>query len=95
MKFERPGIGARVGQLGYLLKHTFTIVARDDDIIVPVLKMSAMAVLVVCLFFWGHCGHCARQRRSRHLANSIRDFRLHFQVFLLQHDRAGAQPLGL
>lgn len=53
MKFERPGLGARVGQLGYLLKHTFTIVARDDDIIVPVLKMSAMAVIVVCLFFGG------------------------------------------
>ncbi len=53
MKFERPGLGARVGQLGYLLKHTFTIVGRDSDIIVPVIKMSAMAALVVCLFFGG------------------------------------------
>jgi len=53
MKFERPGLGERVGQLGYLLKHTFTIVGRDSDIFVPVLKMSAMAVIVVCLFFGG------------------------------------------
>lgn len=53
MKFQRPGFEERIGQLGYLLKHTFTIVARDSDIIVPVIKMSAMAALVVCLFFGG------------------------------------------
>lgn len=53
MTFERPGIGERLSQLGYLVKHTFTIVGRDRDIVVPVAKMSLYAALVVAVFFAG------------------------------------------
>ncbi|MDN6180493.1 MAG: hypothetical protein L0I84_05740 [Halomonas subglaciescola] len=53
MQFTKPSIGDRVSQLGYLVKNTFTIVGRDKDILVPVVKMSLYASLVVVLFFGG------------------------------------------
>lgn len=53
MKFEKPGIGDRMAQLGYLLKNTFTIFGRDRDILVPVFQMSLYAAVLVTLFFAG------------------------------------------
>ncbi|WP_029056740.1 hypothetical protein [Stappia stellulata] len=53
MDFEKPGVGARLSQLSYLLKNTFTIIGRDKDILSPIIRMCVYAVLVVVLFFAG------------------------------------------
>ncbi|WP_193067838.1 hypothetical protein [Halomonas sp. 3D7M] len=53
MDFEKPGLGAQFSQLGYLLKHTFTIIGRDTDILSPIIRMSVYAAFVVVLFFAG------------------------------------------
>lgn len=53
MNFERPSVGARLSQLTYLFKHTFTILGRDRDILTPIIKMSIYATVVVSLFFAG------------------------------------------
>jgi hypothetical protein len=52
-KFRRPGIGERVGQLGYLLKHTFTVVGRDSDILAPLIRMAIYGAVLVSVFFLG------------------------------------------
>lgn len=52
-KFRRPGIGERLGQLGYLLKHTFSIVGRDFDILAPLVRMAIYGVVLVTVFFLG------------------------------------------
>lgn len=52
-KFKRPGIGERVAQLGYLLKHTFGIVGRDADILAPLVRMAVYSVVLVTVFFCG------------------------------------------
>ena len=51
--FEKPGLGERVQQLGYLLKHTVTIVGRDTDIVGPWLRTAIYATLMVTAFFGG------------------------------------------
>ena len=48
---RKPGFGERLKQLAYLLKHTFTIVGRDRDIISPVIRTIVMSAIVVTLFF--------------------------------------------
>lgn len=53
MEFEKPSIGAKFSQLGYLFKHTFTIVGRDSDILTPIIMMAVYAVAVVVLFWAG------------------------------------------
>lgn len=52
-KFTRPGIGERLAQLGYLLKHTFSIVGRDSDILAPLVRMAIYAAVLVSMFFAG------------------------------------------
>lgn len=51
--FRRPGIGERLGQLGYLLKHTFSIVGRDSDILAPLARMAIYSMALVSVFFSG------------------------------------------
>ncbi|MBA2779933.1 hypothetical protein [Billgrantia kenyensis] len=48
---RQPGIKERVVQLGYLLKHTFSIVGRDPGILRPWVRMSVYGVVMVSLFF--------------------------------------------
>jgi len=48
---RKPGFGERLGQLAYLLKHTFTIVGRDPGILRPWVRMAIYGVAMACLFF--------------------------------------------
>lgn len=50
MKFVTPNRKARMAQLGYLFKNTFTIFARSSTLIRPIVKMSIYACVVVGLF---------------------------------------------
>lgn len=50
-KFEKPGLGERFQQLGYLLKNTVTIIGRDTDIVGPWLRTSIYAAVMVTAFF--------------------------------------------
>lgn len=50
-KLRRPGIGERLKQLGYLLKHTFTIIGRDPGIVRPWVRMAIYGAIMVCVFF--------------------------------------------
>lgn len=50
-RFRKPGLSERFAQLGYLLKHTATIVGRDGDIIMPVVRTVLFSVILVTLFF--------------------------------------------
>ena len=50
-RFRKPGLSERFAQLGYLLKHTATIVGRDRDIKTPVIRMILFSVVLVTLFF--------------------------------------------
>lgn len=52
-QFKRPGVGERLAHLGYLLKHTFTIVGRDRDILKPLVRMAVYAAVTVTVFFAG------------------------------------------
>ena len=48
---QQPGVKERITQLGYLLKHTFTLVGRDPGILRPWVRMSVYGVVMVSLFF--------------------------------------------
>ncbi|QOC22630.1 hypothetical protein IC757_00160 [Wenzhouxiangella sp. AB-CW3] len=50
---RKPGIGERLGQLAYLLKHTFTIVGRDPGILRPWVRMAIYSMVMTTLFFAG------------------------------------------
>ena len=52
-KLRKPGIGERLSQLAYLLKHTFTIVGRDPGIIRPWVRMAIYSIVMSSLFFLG------------------------------------------
>lgn len=43
----------RLNRVGYLLKHTFTVVGRDGDIVRPWIWMSVYATVMVTAFFVG------------------------------------------
>jgi hypothetical protein len=43
----------RLNRIGYLLKHTFTVVGRDADIITPWVWMNVYAIAMVTAFFGG------------------------------------------
>jgi len=43
----------RLSRIGYLLKHTFTVVGRDADIVTPWAWMSVYAIAMVTAFFGG------------------------------------------
>lgn len=53
MEFIKPDRKARLAQLGYLFKHSFTIVGRERMILAPVIRMVVYAVVMVLLFFIG------------------------------------------
>ncbi len=48
---RKPGIGERLIQLVYLLKHTFTIVGRDPGILRPWVRMAIYSLVMSSLFF--------------------------------------------
>jgi hypothetical protein len=50
-RFHKPTLSGRLSQLGYLLKHTATIVGRDADIVAPVVRTVVFSVVLVTLFF--------------------------------------------
>lgn len=50
-RFRKPGLSERFSQLGYLLKHTATIVGRDRDILAPVIRTILFSVVLVTVFF--------------------------------------------
>ncbi|MFW5927299.1 MAG: hypothetical protein ACOCSR_04535, partial [Wenzhouxiangella sp.] len=50
---RKPGFGERLNQLGYLLKHTFTIVGRDPGIIRPWVRMAIYGMVMASIFFVG------------------------------------------
>lgn len=50
-KFEKPGMGERFAQLGYLLKNTVTVVGRDTDIVGPWLRTAIYAAVMITAFF--------------------------------------------
>ena len=52
-QLRKPGIGERLGQLAYLLKHTFTIVGRDPGILRPWVRMAIYGMVMATLFFSG------------------------------------------
>jgi len=50
-RFRKPGLSERFAQMGYLLKHTATIVGRDRDITTPIIRTILFSVALVTLFF--------------------------------------------
>ncbi len=50
-QLRKPGIGERLTQLAYLLKHTFTIVGRDPGILRPWVRMAVYSIIMASLFF--------------------------------------------
>lgn len=46
----------RLSRIGYLLKHTFTVVGRDPDIAKPLIWMGVYATVMVTAFFVGVAG---------------------------------------
>lgn len=53
MEFIQPDRKARLAQLAYLFKHSFTIAGRDRAILSPVIHMIVYAAVMVLLFFIG------------------------------------------
>ena len=49
----------RLSRIGYLLKHTFTVVGRDTDIAAPWAWMNVYAIVMVTAFFGGITGFFA------------------------------------
>lgn len=55
MDFEKPDVKARMAQLGFLVKHSFTIVGRNRALFRPVISMAIYATVMIVLFFVGVC----------------------------------------
>ncbi|NUH65478.1 hypothetical protein HTT03_09285 [Sulfitobacter sp. S0837] len=53
MDFDKPGRRERLSQLGFLMRHTFSIVGRNRAILAPVFAMWAYAAAMVAVFFIG------------------------------------------
>nr|WP_309504023.1 hypothetical protein [uncultured Roseovarius sp.] len=53
MDFITPNRKARLAQLGFLLRHTFTIIGRNGALLVPLIRMWIYAALMVMMFFAG------------------------------------------
>jgi len=54
MHTENPrSFSERLSRIGYLLRHTFTVVGRDTDIVTPWIRMIVYAVVMVTAFFVG------------------------------------------
>lgn len=54
--FESIPFSERLNRIGYLLKHTVTVVGRDADIVTPWIAMIVYAVVMVTSFFVGILG---------------------------------------
>ncbi|MBL39422.1 MAG: hypothetical protein CMP07_13535 [Xanthomonadales bacterium] len=50
-RLRKPGFGERLRQLGYLFKHTFTLVGRDPGIVRPLARMSIYGAVTTSVFF--------------------------------------------
>lgn len=50
-RLRKPGFGERLRQLGYLFKHTFTLVGRHPGIVRPLLRMSLYGAVTASVFF--------------------------------------------
>lgn len=50
---KQPGFRERLTQLGYLLKHTFTLIGRDPGIIRPWIRMTVYGLIMINVFFLG------------------------------------------
>ncbi|MCV2892737.1 hypothetical protein [Lentibacter sp. XHP0401] len=53
MDFTKPDLKARFTQLGFLVRHTFTIVGRNRALLEPLFMMWIYAALMIGLFFTG------------------------------------------
>ncbi len=53
MDFKKPNRKARLAQLGFLIRHTFTIVGRNRALLAPLIAMWIYASVMVLLFFVG------------------------------------------
>ncbi|MDX6752332.1 hypothetical protein SH611_21210 [Geminicoccaceae bacterium 1502E] len=53
MDFKKPDRKARLAQLGFLCRHTFTIVGRNRALLKPLIAMWAYAAVMVLMFFAG------------------------------------------
>lgn len=54
--FESLPFSERLNRIGYLLKHTVTVIGRDTDIVTPWIAMIAYAIVMVTAFFVGVLG---------------------------------------
>lgn len=54
--FESLPFSERLSRIGYLLKHTVTVVGRDADIVTPWIAMIVYAAVMVTAFFGGVLG---------------------------------------
>lgn len=50
---QTPSFRDRLQRIGYLLKHTMTVVGRDTDILAPWIRMNVYALVMVTVFFAG------------------------------------------
>jgi len=50
-RLRKPGFGERLRQLGYLFKHTFTLVGRDPGIIRPLARMIIYGAVAASVLF--------------------------------------------
>lgn len=50
-RLRKPGFGERLRQLGYLFKHTFTLVGRHPGIVRPLVRMSVYGAVAASVFF--------------------------------------------
>ncbi len=53
MDFTKPDRKARLAQLGFLVRHTFTIVGRNRALLAPLFVMWIYAAVMIALFFAG------------------------------------------
>ncbi|WP_417249517.1 hypothetical protein [Celeribacter sp.] len=53
MEFSKPDKKARLAQLGYLVRHTFTVVGRNRALLAPLIAMWVYATAMVVVFFVG------------------------------------------
>ncbi|MEQ5829393.1 hypothetical protein J3456_18780 [Sulfitobacter sp. NFXS29] len=53
MNFDKPGRRQRLSQLGFLMRHTFSILGRNRAILAPLFAMWIYAAVMVSVFFAG------------------------------------------
>ena len=52
-RLRKPGFGERLSQLGYLFKHTFTLVGRHPGIVRPLVRMTIYGIVSASFLFAG------------------------------------------